>query len=500
MSALLTRAGKRVAGWPLLTRLLITLLALLAVVCLVVGGISVLALQRFLVGRLDDQLGAAAMRSSSAFGAAPLGLAGPPGLPAPGLPPQRPPEGPRFLLAPGQTVGTVGAVLADGWVIEAAVLDPDGVARPLAAAQDPVLGTLPPDGRPRTRQIGRQEYRLVAAPAPDGAVLVIGLPLQPVNAILARLTGIEVLVAVTALVVAGAAGVLIVSAALRPLQRMAATAGRVAELPLDRGEVALAERVPAADTDPRTEVGQVGAALNHMLSHVAAALQARQDSETQVRQFVADASHELRTPLAAIRGYAELIERRGDAVPPEVAQALLRSRSQTERMTSLVEDMLLLARLDTGRALAREPVDLTRLVVDAVSDAHVAGPGHRFILDLPDEPVTVTGDEMRLGQVLANLLANARTHTPSGSTVTIGLTSDDAEVRLRVSDDGPGIPADLMPHVFERFARADASRSRVAGSTGLGLAIVHAVVVAHGGTVAVHSAPGRTVFTVLLHR
>ena len=201
--------------------------------------------------------------------------------------------------------------------------------------------------------------------------------------------------------------------------RVAATAARVAELPLDRGEVALSERVPEADTDPRTEVGQVGAALNRMLDHVAAALAARQASETRVRQFVADASHELRTPLAAIRGYAELTRRGRDAVPPDVAHALGRVESESARMTDAGRGPA--AAGPAGRRPAAGPateVDLSALVVDAVSDAHAAGPEHRWRLDLPDEAATVRGDAARLHQVLANLLANARTHTPPGTTVT----------------------------------------------------------------------------------
>jgi two-component system OmpR family sensor kinase len=164
----------------------------------------------------------------------------------------------------------------------------------------------------------------------------------------------------------------------------------------------------------------------------------------------------------------------------------------------LVEDLLLLARLDAGRPLAHDPVDLTMLVVDAVSDAHAAGPRHVWQLDLPDEPVTVIGDGARLHQVLANLLANARTHTPEGSTVTVGVSATADAAELRVIDNGPGIQAQLQPHIFERFARGDSSRSRAAGSTGLGLSIVHAVVTAHRGQVSVESEPGRTVFTVRL--
>jgi two-component system OmpR family sensor kinase len=218
----------------------------------------------------------------------------------------------------------------------------------------------------------------------------------------------------------------------------------------------------------------------------------------QVRQFVADASHELRTPLAAIRGYAELSRRSRRPVPEEVGHVLRRVESEAQRMTALVEDLLLLARLDAGRPLAHDPVDLTMLVVDAVSDAHAAGPRHDWQLDLPEEPVQVIGDPARLHQVLANLLANARTHTPEGTTVTVGVNTTADDALIRVTDTGPGIPAELQPHIFERFARGDSSRSRAAGSTGLGLSIVDAVVTAHGGKVSVDSVPGRTEFTVRL--
>ena len=229
-----------------------------------------------------------------------------------------------------------------------------------------------------------------------------------------------------------------------------------------------------------------------MLDTIAGALSARHASETRVRQFVADASHELRTPLAAIRGYTELAQRKREDLPEDVAHAMSRVESETERMTQLVGDMLLLARLDTGRPLEREQVDLSRLVVDAASDAHIAGPDHQWSLDLPDEPVIVVGDEARLHQVLANLLANARTHTPPGTSVTTSLVVDDSGgAVLTVADDGPGIPAWLQPEIFERFARGDSSRSRRGGSTGLGLAIVAAVVRAHGGTIDVRSVSGK---------
>jgi two-component system OmpR family sensor kinase len=237
-----------------------------------------------------------------------------------------------------------------------------------------------------------------------------------------------------------------------------------------------------------------------MLGHVESALARRHASEARLRTFAADASHELRTPLAAIRGYAELARRHPGTLPPEVEHALRRVESESARMSALVEDLLLLARLDAGRPLESAPVDLTRLVIDAASDARVAGPGHRWQLELPDGPVMVLGDEQRLHQVLANLLSNARTHTPPGTTVTVALGSGPSggAAELSVTDDGPGIPAELQPDLFERFVRGDSSRSRAAGSTGLGLAIVAAVVGAHQGTVAVASQPGHTRFVITL--
>jgi two-component system OmpR family sensor kinase len=266
--------------------------------------------------------------------------------------------------------------------------------------------------------------------------------------------------------------------------------------------------VAEADTNTRTEVGQVGAALNHMLEHVAAALRARQASETRIRQFVADASHELRTPLAVIRGYAELSRRDGEPMPADVAHALRRVESEAVRMTVLVEDLLLLARLDeegaprgtrrggSVRPRRRRPQRCPRRGTQAPVVS----------LDLPEDPVTVTGAAGQLHQVIANLLANARVHTPAGTDVRVSLATRDGRdggpgtAVLEVMDNGPGIPAPLVPEVFERFARGDGSRSRAGGSTGLGLAIVAAVVAAHHGAVTVDSGPGGAAFSVSLPR
>jgi two-component system OmpR family sensor kinase len=371
-------------------------------------------------------------------------------------------------------------------------------AADLSSQERAPLAGIPVDGRAHTVSlVNLGNYRFFAD-AVNNEVIVTGLPMTTVQSTVMRLVWTEAVVAGIGLVLAGAAALAIVRLSLRPLSRVAATAGRVSELPLSTGEVDLSVRVPDADTDPRTEVGQVGAALNRMLGHVGQALAVRQASEMRVRQFVADASHELRTPLAAIRGYSELTRRGRDTVPPDIAHALSRVESESARMTTLVDDLLLLARLDSGRPLDRDPVELSGLVVDAVNDAHAAGRGHKWLLNLADEAVTLPGDAARLHQVLANLLANARTHTPPGTTVTTSLSVEQGWAVLSVTDDGPGIPSQLLPDIFERFARGDNSRSRAAGSTGLGLAIVAAVVEAHRGRVVVASRPRHTTFVVRL--
>ncbi|GGU76359.1 sensor histidine kinase [Lentzea flava] len=439
-------------------KLVVGQIVLLTALCLVIGGVAVLALHAFLMGNLDREV--TNLRPSP-----PGSPYGPPGINA-------------FIEPDGSIRGTIDL---PGWQ----------QPRPLTDYEIAALAAVP--SGPHTVDLGEAgEFRVVT-----DRMRVKGLPLAPVMGLVWQMVWI-----LAALIVAGAAAValvgrVVVRRALVPLDRVADTATRVSELPLHEGEVALAERVPDEDTDPHTEVGKVGLALNKMLGHIGDALKARHDSEMRVRQFVADASHELRTPLAAIRGYAELTRRSTEDVPPQIAHAMGRVESEALRMTSLVEDLLLLARLDAGRPLESEDVDLSRLVLDVVGDARIAGPDHSWKLELPEDPVIVPGDVQRLHQVLGNLLSNARTHTPPGTTVTTGLSVHNGQVDLTVTDDGPGIPEGLA--VFERFARGDSSRSRAAGSTGLGLSIVAAVVGAHDGEVSVHSVPGRTTFTVSLH-
>ncbi|MFF6870426.1 MULTISPECIES: ATP-binding protein [unclassified Streptomyces] len=483
--------------WSLRTRLVVAAVALIAVVAAVIGTVTTIAFRSYLYDQADEQVRGLSQRA-----------AGPPVvLPAPD--PGRGREPFAFLGGPGAPIGTLGAVLTDGEVTSAGYSTEvpgnsgtDGPRFPveeLDAGQRAALAAVPRDGEPHTVELpgGLGSYRVAYAEGSRGTFLT-GIPLTEVDDALSTLVLVELSVTGAGLVAASLAGTVLVGVALRPLRRVAATARQVARLPLHSGEVALHQRVPEPEADPRTEVGQVGAALNRMLDHVHSALDARQRSETRVRQFVADASHELRTPLASIRGYAELTRRGHEECGPDTRHALGRIESEATRMTGLVEDLLLLARLDAGRPLSYEPVDLVALVVDSVSDARAAGPGHHWSLELPGEAAEVRGDGARLRQVLLNLLANARTHTPPGTKVTARVRAEGPDALVEVEDDGPGIPDALLPSVFERFARGDASRSRAAGSTGLGLAIVRAVVLAHGGGVTVTSAPGRTVFTVRL--
>jgi len=304
---------------------------------------------------------------------------------------------------------------------------------------------------------------------------------------------------VVIVILAGASiGAGLVRFALRPLDRIRETASAVTQQPLDRGEVTLALRVPPQYATDDSEVGQVGAALNLMLDHVDEAFRSRFESEEKMRRFVADASHELRTPLAAIRGYAELTKRSGDTLSPDLQQALARIESESIRMTSLVEDLLLLARLDEGEPISREPVDMANIVRDALSDAYVTSPDHDWGAKGVDDAVMVTGDSQGLHQVVVNLLANARIHTPPGTTVEVRVKQSGNKTTLQVEDSGPGIPRDARKRLFQRFARGDSSRARTSGSTGLGLSIVDTIVKAHGGEVTLSSRPGKTVFSVVI--
>ncbi|HEY2877117.1 HAMP domain-containing sensor histidine kinase [Nocardioides sp.] len=471
----------------LTSRLVVTTVALVLLVSVLIGTVTTLAMRSYLTDQLDQQVQDTMARTV-------LGLRG------------SGPEGPGPGL--GTQVGTVTAILPSSGPDQGWLADQRGrgaFRSDLAQSQLAQLEDVPTDQAPHGVVItGLGSYRAVAQDF-NGTTVVTALPTNNVDDVVSNLIWWEVLLALLAVLGAGAAALVVVRRQLRPLREVAATAHTVAGLPLAEGEIAIAPRVPEHLTDARTEVGQVGSALNTLLVHVESSLAQRHESEQQVRQFVADASHELRTPLTTIAGYTELARRRPDD-SAAVTTALGKVEEESARMTAMVEDLLLLARLDSGRPLASESVDLSRLLVEAVSDARVVAPDHHWRLDLPEESVEVTGDGERLHQVVSNLLTNARKHTPAGTTVTVTGTS----YGLSVHDDGPGFPPDLAATAFERFVRGDVSRTRTPGGTdggaeggaeggaGLGLSLVDAIVTAHGGSVSLDSRPGSTTITVSL--
>ncbi|MEU4167671.1 ATP-binding protein [Streptomyces sp. NPDC026665] len=408
----------------------------------------------------------------------------------------------------GQPAGTITARLgADGTVVVAEVVSRSGEPRRLRAAQRSALAGIEPDGSPHTRTVpGLGVYR-VAALDGGGRPVLTALPMDGVQDAVRGLAVVETVVAAGALTLVGSVCAVVVRRRLRPIERVAAAAVEICRSPPAGDETADPDQAPGQDARSGSEADQIGAALDRLTGHAVTAhterLRAERETrrgEERTRRFIADASHELRTPLASIAGYAELMNRGTGG--GEAATAWRRVSAESARMTGLVEDLLLLARLDEGHPPQAAEVDLRVLVAEAVREARAAGEGHDWHLaGLPDSPALVAGDAARLRRVVANLLANARAHTPAGTTVVVTLEATGAVCVIRVRDDGPGIPPALLPDVFERFTRADASRSRVSpghGGSGLGLAVVAAVTKAHGGRIRAESTPGRTEFTIEL--
>jgi two-component system OmpR family sensor kinase len=467
----------------LTARLVVTAVALVAVVSVLIATVATLAIHSQLEDNLDSKVLSSVRR---------VGGAGDDGdRDNRGGPPPNSNLGPGTLLAlVDGTSGSEGRVLTEQY----------GGYKQLSATALAELQRVPVDGQVHSVDLPAVgHYRVAVQQTASGGKLVSGLPTRDVDQTVTALVGYEALLILLGLLAAGMLGTVVVRRQLRPLREVAATAHRVSDLPLSSGAIDLDERVPARLTDERTEVGQVGAALNTLLAHVETSLESRHRSEQQVRQFVADASHELRTPLSTIHGYAELSRRTPDD-PAALSLALAKVETEADRMSALVEDLLLLARLDSGRPLERREVDLTLLLLESVADARVVAPEHHWRLELPDEPVSVTGDEQRLHQVVTNLLGNARHHTPPGTTVTVAARATDDAAVVTVHDDGPGLPDDLAQHAFERFTRGDSSRTRASGGAGLGLSLVHAITAAHGGSATVESRPGSTTFTLTLPR
>ena len=511
------------------TRLVVGVLGLVLVMAAVMSAFSTVSLRHTLMARTDSQLMAAAQRAAdkrhdltqearkASDEAAQEGADKPGDQPdgAGGADDGPGKEGvPPGLDAAGQSTGTLTLITTQTSSSDtassetAAYIDKNGHYASISKEDCRLLLSQATEDQPVTVHLHHLgSYRVVATrDEASGSTVITGLSLEGDKGLIRTQLLIELTVALLGALVVALAGRTMVRSSLAPLERVARTAQRVASQPLERGEVSIEDRVEKADLDSSAEVGQVGGALNTLLGHVESALAARQRSETQVRQFVADASHELRTPLASIRGYTELIRREGaDAdLPEEATYALERVHSESVRMTALVEDLLLLARLDAGRELRREEVDLVGLLVDTVADARAAGPDHDWQLDLAvleppadataeeaedflPEPPLVIGDEARLRQVVVNLLANARVHTPAGSHVTTTLAREGDTLIVRIHDDGPGIAPDVRDRLFERFARGDSSRERRTGSTGLGMSIALAIVQSHGGSIDVAS-------------
>ena len=469
------------AATPLWARLVAAVLALVALALGAAGVATVTELHRYLLGQVDSELRAAGepivhgLRHGA--GLPPLGPGGERGGPGRSRLPS------MFSLAvtdeTGTVVGSLESPLRAGQ---------PGPALPQwtparAAAQHGHAVTVP-----ATR--GDGQWRLLALPLPDDSgTLLVSTSLANVDAIVARLTFLELIIGGVVLAVLAGVGYLAVHSSLRPLAEVKDTAEAIAAGDLTR-------RVP--EHPPRTEVGQLSGALNGMLAQIESAFRTQQaseaaarSSEERMRRFVADASHELRTPLTSIRGFAELY-RQGAA--DDVPRLISRIESEAARMGLLVEDLLLLARLDAQRELARAPVDLVALAADAVHDARALSPDRQVTLELTHNghvPV-VLGDEPRLRQVLSNLMTNALTHTPAGTPVTVGVATEPGWAVLSVSDKGPGLAPPDAQRVFERFYRVDSSRTRSAsrGGTGLGLSIVAALTAAHGGRAELDTAPG----------
>ncbi len=432
-------------------------------------------LSRSLIQRVDEQLAAAQL---PAFGMLTHGGdfgGGPPGLSIPSG-------------SYAQLVDPAGKLVRTAPIGPA----PEGVTPAVIPSGLPGSPGGPPGGSTTyTAPVplgGHGDYRIRATAIDGGGTLIVGVPLTEVRATLRRLLGLETLIGVAVLIAVALLAGWLVRLGLRPLTGIGDTAGAIAAGDLTR-------RVEPADD--RTEVGRLGIALNTMLERIEAAFEQRRRSEERLRRFVADASHELRTPLTSIRGYAELFRRGADTRPEDLAKSMSNIESEASRMGVLVDDLLLLARLDQGRPLEREPLDLAAVASDAVESARAIEPDRTIDL-IADDPVRIVGDASRLRQVIDNLLDNARVHAPR-SAVRVEVSRHGEEALLRIGDRGPGLDPEVEGRIFERFTRGDPSRSRGTGGVGLGLSIVQAIVAAHGGEVAASSGEdGGTVFEVRL--
>ncbi|WP_455131000.1 sensor histidine kinase [Propionibacterium acidifaciens] len=501
-------------------KLVVRLSAIVAAVAIILSMFSALMVHHILVQQVDAQLTEALGLPSTNTGGQPSGASQPSSGPTPDEQSRGDSAtdsifGTSDVPLGGLPVGAVVVLVDTEDNVQGIVEDVD--RRNTVNTSDAVntkITEVPTDGRSHDVKLPELGgYRamsrsvMVAIVKEDGSTssvrgtLYVGIPMTQWTHAMQRLVLAEGIVVALAIVVSGVVATAVVRQTLAPLNRLMKTANKVSEMDLETGLVTLPDRLDDRDLDPRNEVGRVGRSFNRMLDNVEDALKAREQSESKVKQFVADASHELRNPLAAIRGYSELSLKRPDQLNESTAFAMTRIASESQRMGSLVEDMLLLARLDAGRENELTDVDVNEVVLNAVSDAQVSSRDHTWRLNLPDAPLMVRADEFQLHQVFTNLLSNARKHTPAGTIVTTTVRLDGRDAVITVEDNGPGVPPDLIDHVFERFARADMARTHSEeGSTGLGLAIVASIMNAHHGTATVDSHPGYSCFTLRIPR
>ncbi|MEV5747708.1 HAMP domain-containing sensor histidine kinase [Actinoallomurus sp. NPDC052308] len=456
------------ARTPLRIKLIAAVVTLVILALMVVGVASVSVMRDYLLGRTDLQLEDLLHRSERS-------------LAQPGKP------------LPGQGGGSIVQIRdADGKVAKSTSVSPWGIVQPNPSVPEDTAWLDEHTDKPFTvgAESGDTRWRVRVEPAGTGYI-VVAIDMTEAGRTVRRFVGVELVVGSVVIVLIAGLGIAIVRASLRSLEDIEHTAAAIATGDLSR-------RVP--DADPRTEVGRLGDALNGMLAQIETAFHAQarseataRESEERMRRFVADASHELRTPLSVIRGFAEYYRQRDDVDRAELDRLIVRVEDEAVRMGALVDDLLLLARLDQQRPLAMRPVDLLALAAEAVHDARVLDGERKITLSVRSgSAFIVTGDELRLRQVIRNLLTNALQHTPAGTPVEVtvhsGRLGDSPAAVLEVADQGPGMPREQAERVFERFYRADPARSR--GGTGLGLAIVAGLVHAHAGTVEVETAPG----------
>lgn len=446
-----------------------------AVLAFVVSLVTVFAAGTLLHRQLDNELDGAQVRQGRVPGQVS-------GETVPGI------------ETPGMRMGTVIALRTTDGRIFGSVIE-DGEVSNLTAEAVFLMVEVPVDGEKRTVHLpGLGKHRVEARDTRLGKVTV-GLPTADIDRALTWLTLFAVGISLTAVAVTALVTREVLGRATRPLSALTNTADQVSRLQLARGRVEV-PRVPVGALPENNEVTRMATAFNEMLERVEGALAAREASEVKLRRFVADASHELRNPLAAIRGYSELAER---APEGEKSFALQRIDAESQRMTKLVNDLLLLARLDADTQVEAHPVDAVEVVVNAVSDSQATSRNHLWQLDLPEPEVFVMADADQLHQVMVNLLGNARSHTPDGTVVRTSVRRQGDRAVIEVADNGPGIPEETLPLVFERFTKADDARAHSSvPSTGLGLAIVRAIAEGFGGSAMVSSRPGRTAFTVTL--